>query len=358
MPAAWKRAATLAKGEEDRIFLNTQMRIYYDKIVDYNLGKRPDKPTWKEANDEAKSFYRMRVVASLVAPAAPSFNSPYQLYIDAYRKLKDADQTKDRNAPGYQSPDEIFLDTYGPEYFPLTQSLSRSMDGVPPTMEGAAARKKYRDLVEKHPELGGLIIGAEGAGEFSRSVYDSQLSKKVAPGSEFAQRETASFEEASVQPDVRRGWVEYRQAMDLIEAERVERGLPNLQVRAAADLSNLKRGIIQALAEKNPDWYDAFSVVDRGTWDRRLKGLTEVAADDRLAQRDDIRGLRDYLHARDLMVSELRARGEAGGAKTITAAGNTDLANLWQSITGALVEKNLAFSDTYYRYLEHDPLEV
>jgi hypothetical protein len=358
LPSTFKRMQALSKGEEDRAFLNTQMRIYWDKLVDYNLGKRADKPSWKEANDEAKNFFKLRTVASYVLPASPSFNSPYQLYIDAYRRLKEADEGRDRQAPGYQTPDEIFLNEYGPEFFPLTQSLSKSIDGVPPTLEGAAARKKYQDLIERHPELGGLIVGAEGAGEFSRSVYSSQLSQKVTPGAAHKQREAFSFEEASVAPDVRLGWIEYRRAMDLIEAERIERDLPNLQVKAAGDLAALKRGIIDRLAEKYPDWHASFSTVDRNVWKKRLDGLREIAADKRLAGRADIAGLRDYLEGRDAMVAELTARGATGGAKTLTAASNADLATLWGQLTGAMVERNLAFSDLYFRFLERDRLEV
>jgi hypothetical protein len=358
LPATAKRAMTLAAGEEDRLYRNQLMRIYWDSQVDYNLHKRADVPTYAEAKRKTDDFYKVRTIASFVSPVAPGFQSPYQPYIDAYRALTEKDQGVDRNAPGYRSPDEIFIDTYGDEFFPLTQSLSRTVDGVPPTLEGAAARQKYVDLIEKHPELGGLIIGAEGAGEFSSAVYQSQLQKPVAPGAADKQRQAFSFEEAQAKPNERLGWIEYGKAMDIIDAERMNRGLANLQVRGARDLADLKRGVIDSLKKKYPEWAAVFEVTDRGAWGRKLSGLREIAADDRLAGRQEIAGLRDYLSARDLVVDELSRRKAVGGASTISAASNTDLAGLWAQVTTGLTDNNPAFSQLYYRYLERDPLDI
>lgn len=347
MPATAKRVQTLSRGEEDRLFQNQLMRIYWDAQVDYNLGKRADMPTYAEAKRKTNEFFKMRTVASFVSPVAPSFQSPYQPYIDAYRALKEKDP---------ETADEKFLDQYGEEFFPLTQSLSRSMDGIPPTLEGAAARKKYQDLIEKHPELGGLIVGAEGAGEFSSAVYQSQLQNKLRPGSPDTQRKAFSFEEATSKPNERLGWIEYSKAMDLIDAERMNRGLPSLQVRGARDLADAKRLVIDALSKKYPEWHAAFSITDRNAWTKKMAGLRDIAADERLSGRPEIQGLGQYLEIREAFIGELVARKAAGGASTLTAAANQDLAGLWSQVTTRLVETNTAFSQLYYRYLERDPL--
>ncbi|HYH52141.1 MAG TPA: hypothetical protein VEG38_21575, partial [Acidimicrobiia bacterium] len=349
LPATAKRIKTRTGGEEDRMYSNQLMRIYWDMQVDYNLGKRTDAPTYGEAKKKTDAFYNVRTIASFVSPVAPSFQSPYQPYIDAYRALKEKDP---------ETADEKFLAQYGEEFFPLTQSLSKSVDGVAPTLEGAAARKKYEDLIEKHPELGGLIIGAEGAGEFSSAVYHSQLQNRVAPGSSDRQRQAFSFEEAQAKPNERLGWMEFSKAMDLIDAERMNRGLPNLQVRGARDLADLKRGVIEGLKRKYPEWGAVFEVTDRGKWNRQLNGLQEIAADDRLAGRPEIAGLRQYLQARQQVVGILAARKAAGGASTISAASNTDLAGIWAQITTQMVDQNPAFSSLFYRYLERDPLDI
>lgn len=356
LPATARRIRTLADKDEDRVYGNTRMRLYYDKVVDYNLGKRDTMPTWEEATKEADAFYKMRVAASYFLPAAPAFNSPYQLYIDAYRQRRELDETLDHESPDYQTPDEWFLDTYGEEFFPLTQSLSKSVDGVPPTLEGRAARKKYQDLIEKYADvgLGGLIIGSEGAGEFSRAVYDSQLSSALKPGSERKQRESTNFVEAVSAPEVRHGWIEFGRAMDLIDAERIQRGLPNLQVKGARDLAIIKRAVIEKLAEKRPAWYAEFSTVDMARTEKRIAGMREIASDRRLAGRDDIAGLRVYLQLRDAMSAELAKRAAAGGSKTLTASANQDLAYIWETAWERIVEQNLSFGQLLHRHLERD----
>lgn len=361
LPATAKRAWTLAQGEDSRQFANTRNQIFDSKRVDYLLGKRADPPTWEEATKEAQAFWRFRTVASFVSPVAPGFSSPYQIYIDAYRQA----QTRLRDNPAAladkdgneRTADEWFLDTYGEEFFPLTESLSKSNDGVQPTEEGFLARKKYEDLIEAHPQLGGLIIGNEGAGEYAGAVYDYQLTHSVRPGSGTMQRSTPSFEEHAAGPDVRLGWITYRRFMDLIDAERVSRGLPNLQVSAAEPLANLKRAMIEKLSGTNEAWAKEYGNTDRGAWKRKLDGLREIASSDTFANRPDrldITGLRDYLRARDLVIGELGNRK----AKTLTAASNQDIAMLWESMKAALVERNLAFGDLYYRYLENDPMRL
>jgi hypothetical protein len=349
LPATVKRLDARIAGDEDRSFHNAAMRIYFDRITDYNLGKRPTKPTWEEALKQARSFYNIRAVASFISPAAPGFQSPYQPYIDAYRRLRAADP---------ETADMRFLDMYGQEYFALTQSLSKSKDGVPPTVEAYNARSKYKDLIEKHPELGGLIVGSEGAGAFSNSVYQSQLASKVAPGSEHNQRETLSFEEASPQPEVRLGWIKYGQAMDALEVMQHERGLPNLRVKAASDLAAMKR-VITAKLMYNPDgtltaWGEEFGKRDDNAMKKRLDGMREIAQDQRLAQRPEIRGLQQYFAARDAFRALLAARPSA----SLDATDNTDLAAMWETITSRLTEQNPAFAATYHRYLDRDTLAV
>lgn len=357
LPATAKRGFSLARGEEDVAFRNAALRIYYDEVVNYNTGLRKTQPKWDEALSKARSLYMVRAFASFVSPAAVQFNSPYQVFIDAYRRRKERDAKltdEQRRQPNYKTPDEWFLDKYGKDFFPLTESLSKSVDGVPPTVEGYYARKKYLDLVEKYPEFGMLIVGKEGAGEFSRSVYDYQLSHKVAPGSDRYQRERKFFEEAEGDPGRRLGWIEYRKGMDLIEAERVHRGLPNLQVKAASDLAQMKRDLVQSLADKYPSWEQDYMVTDPLRNERLISLLRETVADRRLKHRQDMRGVQEYLDARDMFGIVLGS----SEAKTLSAASNQALAEQWRTTVADIVERNLPFADLYYRWLEFDQPEA
>lgn len=349
LPATARRIASRSEGEEDRVFRNTALRVYFDKVTDYRLGKRDTEPTWAEAMRDTKGFYNIRAVASFISPAAPGFRSPYQPYIDTYRRLRSQD---------IQTADSKFLDMFGEEFFALTQSFTRSADGVPPTVEAFTARSKYKDLIEASPELGALIIGEEGAGEYANSVYQHQLAKKVAPGSTTNQRRALSFEEVQGGPNTRLGWLEYRKVSDLIDAERIDRGLPNLQVKGAQDLADLKRALVGKLSEKYPEWFEVYSVVDRNAQAKRLVAMRAIADDPRMSGRQDMQGIRTYFDARGAVRGLLEQRKKAGGSDQLDSSGNQDVSMLWAAITAKIVERNLAFSDTYYRYLERDDLSA
>lgn len=361
LPASINRIRTATAGEEDRDYANSVWRTYSAQLTDFQLGRRTEAPKWEDAKRETDAFWSMRTIASFVSPVAPGFSSPYQFYIDAYKSMRDADMqlpAEAKRAPGYKSPDERFTDQFGEEFFALTQSVTKSMDGVPPTMEALEARERYRPLIEKYPELGNLIIGAEGAGEFSRMAYDSQFTNPVGPDAPTRQREVQPFEEIAPKPNVRLGWMKYRKAMDVIEANRVERGLPNLQVRAATDLRAMKSQVTRKLSAQYPEWGDDFNAIDMQGAAKRLTALRAIAGDDRLAQRDEFAKLRQYMRARDVFVNALGQRKASGGAATLSAATNTDLAQKWNLVTGKLIEQSLPFADLYYRYLERDQLEA
>jgi hypothetical protein len=350
LPSTARRALESAQGEEDRVFRNTALRILNDAVTDYRLGKRPNPPTWEEAQEKAKALYKIRTVAAYVMPVLPGFKSPYQPYLDKFRRLRAQDP---------ENAEARFLDEEGEEFFAITQSFTKSTDGIPPTQEAYAARGQYRDLIEKYPQIGRLIVGDESAtGAFASSVYRAQLGSKVSPQSNENQRETLSVEEIMDGPNVRQGWIEFRRAMDAIEAARVERGLPNFRVKAAEDLAEVKRQVIEKLSDKFPEWHEDFSIVDRNAQAKKMDALRAVASDERLAQRPDIAGLRLYMQLRDYFTAFLAQRDTAGGSAQLDASSNVDLATAWDTVKSALAERNPAFAPVLYRYLDRDDLAV
>jgi hypothetical protein len=350
LPSSARRALAKNRGEEDRVFRNTALRILSDQVTDYRLGKRTAPPNWADAKEQTDALYSLRTIAAYVMPVLPGFKSPYQPYLDKFRRLRAQDP---------QNAEARFLDEEGEDFFALTQSFTKSNDGIPPTEEAYAARGQFRDLIEKYPELGRLIVGDPAAsGAYAASIYRSQLENKVGPHSNLMQRESLSVQDVLDGPNVRQGWIEFRRAMDAVEAARVERGLPNLRVKGAADLAEIKRQVIEKLSEKFPEWYDDFSVVDRNAQAKRIAGFRELAADDRLAQRPDIAGVRMYLQLRDYFTYFLAQRDQAGGSAQLDAASNLDVATAWDTVKSALAERNPAFVPVLYRYLDRDDLAV
>lgn len=368
LPSTAKYA--LSAAEQDEKYQSALLRIYFDKLTDVQTGKRDkpadDKVLYEEAVREAQAFTHLRAVSAYTLPVAPTFFSPYQPQIDAFRqglaRYNAAAKPGEENlslADKYgnpRTPEEWFLDEHGEEYFALTQAVTKSLNGVPPTLEAYEKSKQYSDLLQDFPELGSVILGQD-SGEFNSAVYNYQKNTQLRPGSENMQREIIPFEEASVSPDRRLGWIKYRRFMDLIEATRIQRGLPNLQVAAAKDLAAVKSAFTTQLMLDNPAWRDDFNQTDKGKWDRKIEALRTISSRPEMQDRDDMKGIRDYLKARDMMTALLTERGkQKNGAKTLNASSNQDLATAWHALTGMLIERSLAFSEVFYHHLENDPL--
>lgn len=372
LPPTVKRAMA-AKGDEGgAAFANAEARILTTKLVQMEQGDLPQidmsdpaarKKFLAQVHDEARQFMSLRFFTGFVAPVAPLYESPYKPYVDIYRAIRDGDYKRAEavmekfDVPGElpKEPDsgefvadDVFLESFGEEFFALTQAFTKSVSGVPPTLEALKAGEKYGDLVTRYPEWASVVAGYDGgpSAQFSRAVYDRQLAK--------GERRRLTPDEILTGPETRLGWMKYSRFMDLIDSIRVERGLPNLNVKRAEPLRQMKKLVIQILASKYPGWYEEFGVTDSNKWNSRIEGARALTADKDLVQRPDIAGLKNYLGVRDAITAMLAGRKQT----SITASSNRDIAAIWSSIVARIVEQNPEFADLYYRKLENDPLTV
>ena len=370
MAASQEDAAARANAEA-RIAITKMVQMANGEIPMVDFSDPAARERFKEeVADEAKRFMQLRTFTSFIAPVIPIYESPYKPYVDVYRALRDGDWKRARevaerfNLPGGEAlpteapegvragvttADDIFLDTFGEEFFAVTQSFTETLNGVPPTIEGMEAHERWKHLIDAYPEWGGVIAGYDGGGtavKFSRAVYDRQMAT--------GQRRRLPFDEVLDGPQKRLGWAHYSRYMDMIETLRVAKGLPNLQVRGAEQLRVLKQLVITGLARKYPAWYAEYAVTDRNAWRKRIEGARKLTEDPDLMKRPDIQGLAEYLRVRDLILGLLATRE----SKSLTASSNRDIAFIWQAAVSNLVERNPAFADLYYRKLENDPVEL
>tara|TARA_R110000803_G_scaffold148313_2_gene213748 strand:+ start:14 stop:1057 length:1044 start_codon:yes stop_codon:yes gene_type:complete len=333
----------------------------------------------KEVEDEAKSFSMLRIVAGLFSPVVPNFDSPYKLHMDIFRAIRNrdwdrADDLSAEIAPGSrgrlealynqenESAEAVFLTVFGEEYFALTQGFTQTLDGVPPTLEGVAAREEYQDIIERFPDWGGVIVGNEGGDtvKFSRTAYGRQLTEPLTAGSESNQRERLSPLEIMQAPDIQLGWDKFAQGMESLDVIRIDRGLANFSVKAAEDLRQMKAQLIETLQKEHPAWWREYNTVDRLKMPERIAGAKAIVTHENsgLRNRPDIRGLAEYLELRDRFIEILQNRAAAGGARSLTATGNMDVAAAWETARLEIVERNLPFADIYYRRFVRDDLTV
>lgn len=114
------------------------------------------------------------------------------------------------------------------------------------------------------------------------------------------------------------------------------------------------------MAKDNPDWLNDYSTRNANAIPDRINAMKGISTDPRILknpERTEMATLRQYLAARDGLQEELNARADAGGAKTLTAAENSDLKETWDSLVGGFIAKDPRFQDLFYRYLEHDILQ-
>jgi hypothetical protein len=345
MSTSIKEAITAWRGEESDKFNSRTSAIMQTMLFEWARGgKQGDPPTWDQAASRAGNIGALRLAGALALPIQFQYKSPYQPYIDAYNLMKRQDP---------QNADMKFYERYGEEYFYLTSRVTKSLPGLPTSVKGQDFFEKNRKLIEKHPELLGLIMGEEGAGEFSKSVYEWGKRNSLTPGGDKLRRQRTP-EEVKTDTEERLGWVKYTKFMDAYRADLLERGLKSDRQEGAEDLRETKRAFLDQNAADAPAWRDAFYTVDSQKYQKRIEGMVEIAKDETLRGRDDIQGLTDYLLLREQMKHQLTERAAQGGAKTLEAQSNADLADMWDDVKMDLLDRNLAFSNLYDRWLVHD----
>lgn len=356
MPSTLKNFLTAYDTSDERyqaVKLQIMQRAAYEHA---ELGK--PMPSAKQIADQVKHYWMFSAASAFMQPMATQKQDAYQFYRDQYNALRRANPL---------TADDEFLQRYGESYFIFAQSQSRNESGIPATVKAVELEKKYGNLIAQNPDLGALIVGPEGNGPFSPEAYSYQLNTPLTPGGAEMQRTKMSADEALAENKRRLGWTKYTAVMNGLTATLHNRGLKSYNDKGAEDLKATKAAVTALWSqpllpngEKNPYYNDAwskdFSTYDTLKYDRLVPGLQAVA-DSPLAKepnRSDLRVLKTYLDGRRAVNTILQQRGATGGAKTLTAKSNADLAGVWQQFVDHLVESDTSFGDLHARYLSRD----
>lgn len=296
---------------------------------------------WKEAEATVRQIAMLKKVFGAALPVQPTFASPYQAYLDIYRRYAKDDPT---------TADLRFAEDFGTELLALTTSVTKTVNGVPPTLEGWKGYKEHKELIDANPELGRIILGEVG-GEFSRAVYRGQLRSGA--------RRYRTKDEIMQAPEIEAGWMTFQKGMDAIDAERIDRGLPNLRSKRARDLAEAKSMLVDGLAEQYPAWAESYFTVDLQGKDRFVNSLRAITTEPSLREREDMQGLVQYIALRDSIKFELQdRRGTRNGSGTLESTRNRDLLDEWETGRAWLVERYLTFAPLFYRYFDNDMPEA
>lgn len=321
--------------------------MYQAMMVDWAKGGRHGKmPTLDQAADRAGKMGLLRLMTAAISPLQWQYISPYQAHADAFRALMRADPS---------TAEMKFLASHGEEYFALTQKVTKSLPGLPASAEGYAFFEKHKDLIAKHPELLGLIMGKEGAGAFNKSVYEAQKLESLTPGGEKLRRQKTP-EEFAKDLQASLGWAKYSKLMDSITADVLDRGLRSYTDRGAEDLADARQSFLDH-AQTDPElkqWWVDYNTHTPQKMEDQIMGMRDIAMNKDFRGRGDILGLSQYLILREQAKDALHERAQQGGAKTLASQSNADLKSAWDDSVMQLVDTNPQFGDLYHRWLDRD----
>ena len=341
--SAGLRKIMAALNENDQQRANLTVLIAVEENFKYDNGLRETIPTAKEINERVVKTLAFEAATRFTLPFATNLKSPYQFYIDQFQQMRQEDPL---NAA------DNFYEKWGDEFYIFTTSRSKNNTGIGATIEADKRAEKLKDLIALEPEYGWFIVGDTGAAEFSPTVYKKQQQMAVAPGSTTKFRSKQDPYEAIKATNAEKGWLEYNKGMDLIEAQRINRGLKSLQSRGAEDLLELKKEFVANLENENPDWSAVRGKIDTNKINNFLKFSQKLVADPRVSGREDIQGMSDYLVGREYVIGLLAQRP----SQSLDNQANADIRELWNNFTGQVIDEYPLFNKIYTRVLENDDL--
>ena len=307
----------------------------------------------QDVQDEAQQLLIARAFASTITPTSLLVSSPYQAHIEQLRKMREEDPS---------TANERFIQEFGPEFWALTNRMTRSNNGMAPTLESWQALEDagLRDLLAEYPQLGPLITGALGSattGKFHEAAYRKQQSTPVAPGSQTMMREQINLEDFMESADVSQGW---RNAGDIwavrdAELARREQVGGSASIHQNPDISAWVQKEIARNSGSHPAWYEAYTSRDPSEEVKTFQGLYEVVQNETMLLRPEIEVLVDYLADRKLGIEVLADRKAHGRSGNLYANSNDDV-DVWWEATKREYQNIPEFSDLFNRLLEWDDL--
>lgn len=315
--------------------------IYQEQYYDYLNGQRTAAPNWSDVENQAKFLTVVDLVANRVLPLGFKPSQNHQFLIDEFKKMQIADP---RNAR------QNFYDKYGQSGMMFTQSLNTDPSGIPATIGAAVAVKKYSSILKQYPELGSVVIGPEGNGNFDQMAYDWEVAHGL--------RQKLTPQQAASQAQINTGWAEYGKVHSAILAQVQARGLTSINDIGARDLKQQLNTWVGTMGDPNsnnynPDFYANYTSFNQNAYQNRIVSLLKIAQDPALLSnplRSDIRSLQAYSQLRDTIFARL----QKSTSTSLKAAVNTQIAQDYDDAVSTLILHDTKFAQIYQRYLAKD----
>jgi len=331
------------------------LAIWNKKQMEYQQSGGQAKFSQKDIENEARQFLYLNILEAWGSPAqssnTPLTGTPYQFFVDQLGQMRKADPENYR---------DNFLAKFGPDYGGFTASLTKSM-GIAATVSADDMAEKYKDLISADPDMAQFWVGnIYNGGPFSSSVYQKQLDQNFGAAKA---RDKISAEEAIENSQTDRGWYEYRAAKAALDSMLIRNGFKSYAEKGAEQYVAAKQQLVAGIGQKYPAWESAFSTVDKGKVNERIRSFEMAVQDERLMtdpMRYEMQPLAQYLIGRRQFKQMLNERGmsklsyDVSGRPSGQAA---DIGMAWEQFKLGLINSNVAFGDLHNRYLNNDELQ-
>jgi hypothetical protein len=365
-PSAIRRLATVWRQDELYVRSYNQMLRYETYL--YNQGKRTDAPTPTEIKDKTNKFFFLRALTSIsapfaIAPEVDFYAQTFRQYQSQYADYRDP-TTGERV---YGMAEAKFLEQY-PDFFEATVSLSKNEGGLEPSIQTVRNLRKHSDLMayaegKGNPELMGFLADdGDNAYTFSQAAYQWQYNKGATPGGGSTYRQNRTPGELLREANIKRGWAEYQQLEQAINAYKIQNGIADDSDPEMDVVKQAKSIWIQQKAGDNLDWYSEYVSPDRAKYARRVDVLEKALKDKKwMAQNGDravVKSMALYLEARTQIAEILKQRDAAGGSRSIDANSNADVAAAFDMFRTNLIAGSPEFEQFINRYFSNDTVVI
>ena len=365
-PSAIRRLATVWRQDELYVRSYNQMLRYETYL--YNQGKRTDAPTPTEIKDKTNKFFFLRALTSISAPFAIA--PEVDFYAQTFRQFQTEyadyrDPTTGERV--YGMAEAKFLEQY-PDFFEATVSLSKNEGGLEPSLQTVRNLRKHSDLMayadgKGDPELMGFLADdGDNAYTFSQAAYQWQYNNGATPGGGSTYRSNRTPGELIREANIKRGWAEYQQLEQAINAYKIQNGITDDKDPDMKVVKQAKSIWIQQKAGDNLDWYSEYVSPDRAKYARRADILDKALKDKKwMAQNGDravVKSMALYLEARNQIGEILRQRDAAGGSRSMDANSNADLAAAFDMFRTNLIAGSPEFEQFINRYFANDTVVI
>lgn len=321
----------------------TTWSVYQEQYWDHLNGQRVAPPSMADAKRQAEYLTLMDMFVNRLAPLGFKPAPEHQFLVDQYRQMQAQDPKNYR---------QNYYDKWGQAGMVFTQSLTTDPSGIPATAGAMAAIGRYKNLLAKYPELGAVIIGPEGNGNFDSMAYQWEVANGL--------RKPLTPDEAAKQNNINVGWMEYGKARAALQAQVQARGLKSLNDPGARDLRAQLSNFVSATGDDSPgntlynkDFYANYTAFNQNDYQNRLSAVLQIAQDPALhanAMRGDVRMLQRYSQLRDATFADLQSRSN----HSIKASSNFDIARNYDEQVSQMIAADTRFAQLYERYLSKD----